>query len=104
MLRKDVQKKDMQQNNTKVLDEIISSQRPYYDRSKLGYNQIQIEKDSSSKMTEQEAKPSSYAKSIIGPPKKEEEKNIQEEDYIDTAPPRRFRSQYQQQPVVEIPQ
>jgi hypothetical protein len=27
-LRKDLQKKDMQQNNTKILDEIISNQRP----------------------------------------------------------------------------
>jgi nickel-dependent lactate racemase len=39
-LRKDLQKKDMQQNNTKILDEIISSQRPYYDRTGLGYNQM----------------------------------------------------------------
>jgi hypothetical protein len=30
-LRKELQKKDMQQNNTKILDEIISTQRTYYD-------------------------------------------------------------------------
>jgi predicted RNase H-like nuclease (RuvC/YqgF family) len=39
-LRKELQKKDMQQNNTKILDEIINSQRPYYDKSGLGYKQI----------------------------------------------------------------
>jgi hypothetical protein len=39
-IRKDLQKKDMQQNNTKVLYEIISSQRPYYDTSGIGYNQM----------------------------------------------------------------
>jgi hypothetical protein len=37
-LRKDLQKKNMQ-NNSKVLDEIISSQRPHHDKSRLGYNQ-----------------------------------------------------------------
>jgi hypothetical protein len=38
-LRKYLQKKDMQQNNTGILDNIINSQRPYYDRFGLGYNQ-----------------------------------------------------------------
>jgi hypothetical protein len=38
-LRKYLQKKDMQQNNTKIFDEIISSQRPYYEKYGLGYNQ-----------------------------------------------------------------
>jgi hypothetical protein len=52
-LRKDLQKKYMQQNNTKILDEIINSQRPYYDRTRLGYNQMQTEKGSSSKSTKQ---------------------------------------------------
>jgi hypothetical protein len=37
-LRKDLQKKDIQENNTKILDEIIRSQRSYYDRSRIGYN------------------------------------------------------------------
>jgi hypothetical protein len=36
-LRKDIQKKNMQ-NNSKVLDVIISSQKPHHDKSKLGYN------------------------------------------------------------------
>jgi hypothetical protein len=34
-LRKDIQKKNMQ-NNSKVLNDIISSQRPNHDKSRLG--------------------------------------------------------------------
>jgi hypothetical protein len=45
-LRKDLQKKNMQ-NNSKVLDDIINSKKSYHDKSGLGYNQI--EKGSSSK-------------------------------------------------------
>ena len=37
-LRKDLQKKNMQ-NKSKVLDEIISSERKNHDKSRLGYNQ-----------------------------------------------------------------
>jgi hypothetical protein len=37
-LRKDLQKKNMQ-NNSKVLDDIINSQKPHHDKSGLGYNQ-----------------------------------------------------------------
>jgi hypothetical protein len=47
-LRKDLQKKNMQ-NNSKVLNGIINSQRPNHDKSRLGYNQI--EKGSRSKST-----------------------------------------------------
>jgi hypothetical protein len=36
-LRKDLQKKNMQ-NNSKVLNGIISSQKPHHDKSGLGYN------------------------------------------------------------------
>jgi hypothetical protein len=54
-LRKDLQKKIMQ-NNSKFLNDIISSQRPNHDKSGLGYNQT--ENGSSSKTTEQET----YAK------------------------------------------
>jgi hypothetical protein len=39
-----------QQNSTKILDEIINNQRPYYDRSRLGYNQMHTEKGSRSKV------------------------------------------------------
>jgi hypothetical protein len=96
-LRKDLQKKDMQQNNTKVLDEIISSQRPYHEKYGLGYNQT--EKGSSSKTTKQR----SYAEIVRGSSKKEEGKRNQEEDYRYTAPPRRFIFQNQQQPTMERP-
>jgi len=37
-LRKYLQKKDMQQNNTKILDNIINNQRPYYGRYGFRYN------------------------------------------------------------------
>ena len=36
-LRKDIQKKNMQ-NSSKVLDDIISSQKSYLEKSGLGYN------------------------------------------------------------------
>jgi hypothetical protein len=36
-LRKDLPKKNMQ-NNSKVLDDIISIQKPHHDKSGLGYN------------------------------------------------------------------
>jgi hypothetical protein len=57
-LRKDIQKKNMQ-NSSKVLDDIINSQKSYLDKSGLRYNQT--EKRSSSKTTEQETNPKSYA-------------------------------------------
>jgi hypothetical protein len=50
-LRKKIQKKDMQQNNIKILDEIINAQRTYYGRSGLGYNQTYAEKSSISMTT-----------------------------------------------------
>jgi hypothetical protein len=53
-LIKDLQKKNMQ-NNSKVLDEIISNQRPHHDKSRLGYNHT--ETDSSSKTRDEEIKP-----------------------------------------------
>ena len=48
-LRKDIQKKNMQ-NSSKVLDDIISSQKSYFHKSGLGYNQK--EKGSTSKTTD----------------------------------------------------
>jgi hypothetical protein len=92
-LRKDLQKKIMQ-NNSKVLDDIISSQKPHHDKSRLGYNQI--EKGSSSKTTEQQTYPKSYAETIKG------HRKIYKEDYRDTHPPRRFRFQNQQ--MIDRPQ
>jgi hypothetical protein len=60
-LRKDIQKKNMQ-NSSKVLDDIISSQKSHLDKSVLGYNQT--EKGLSSKTTEQETNPKSYEEKI----------------------------------------
>jgi hypothetical protein len=60
-LRKDIQKKNMQ-NSSKVLDDIISSQKSHLDKSRLGYNQT--EKRSSSKTTKKETNPKSYAETI----------------------------------------
>jgi hypothetical protein len=56
-LIKYIQKKDMKKNNTSILDNIINNKKPYYYRYGLGYNQMQTEKGSSSRMTEQEAEP-----------------------------------------------
>jgi hypothetical protein len=80
-LRKDLQKKNMQ-NNSKVLKDIISSQKPHHDKSRLRYNQT--ENGSSSKTTEQETYPKRYAKTIRG------DRKVYKENYRDTHPPRRF--------------
>jgi predicted RNase H-like nuclease (RuvC/YqgF family) len=81
-LRKVIQKKNMQ-NRLKFMDDIINSQKSYLDKSGLGYNQT--ENGSSSKTTEQETNPKSYAETIKG------DKKIYKEDHRDTPPPRRFR-------------
>ena len=57
-LRKDLEKKNMQ-NNSKFLNDIINSQRPNHDKSGPRYNQT--EKRSSSKKTKQETYPKRYA-------------------------------------------
>jgi hypothetical protein len=62
-LRKDIQKKNMQ-NISKVMDDIISSQKSHLHKSILGYNQTK--NGSSSKTTKQETYPKSYAKTIKG--------------------------------------
>jgi hypothetical protein len=62
-LRKDIQKKNMQ-NNSKVLDDIINSKKSHLDKSKLGYNQT--EKRSSSKTKEKKINPKIYAETITG--------------------------------------
>jgi hypothetical protein len=77
------------QNSSKVLDDIISSQKSHLDKSELGYNQTEI--GSSSKTIQKEKNPKSYAETIKG------NKKIYKEDYRDTPPPRRFRFQNQQQ-------
>jgi hypothetical protein len=87
-LRKDIQKKNMQ-NSSKVLDDIISSQKSHLGKFGLGYNQK--ENGSISKTTEQETNPKRYAETIKG------DRNMYKEDYKDTPPPRKFRFQNQQQ-------
>jgi hypothetical protein len=87
-LRKDIQNKNMQ-NISKVLNDIISSQKSHLDKSRLGYNQT--EKGSISKTTKQETNPKSYVETI------KEDRKIYKEDYRDIPPPRRFRFQNQQQ-------
>jgi hypothetical protein len=86
-LRKDLQKKNMQ-NNSKVLDDIINSQKSHHEKYGLGYNQT--EKGSSSKTIEQETYPKRFAEIIKG------DRKIYKEDYEDTPPPRRFRFHNQQ--------
>jgi hypothetical protein len=82
------------QNSSKVLDDIISSQKSHLDKFELGYNQT--EKESSSKTTEKETNPKMFVETIKG------DKKIYKEDYRETPPPRRFRSQNQQQ--IDMPQ
>src|SRR3984957_21135792 len=60
-LRKNIQKKNMQ-NSSKVLDDIINSKKSHLDKFRLGYNQT--EKGSSSKTTEHEMNPKSYEATI----------------------------------------
>jgi hypothetical protein len=60
----------MQQNNTWILDNIINGKIPYYDKSRLGYNQMQTKKGSISKMTEIEVELRIYAEVVRGPTKK----------------------------------
>jgi hypothetical protein len=62
-LRKDIQKKNMQ-NSSKFLDDIIRSQKSHIDKSRLGYNHT--EKGSSSKTMEQETYPKCYAETMKG--------------------------------------
>jgi hypothetical protein len=81
-LRKDLQKKNMQ-NNSKVLNDIINSQKPHHDKSELRYNQR--ENGSSYKTIEQETYPKSYAETIKG------DRKVYKENYKDTPPPRRFK-------------
>jgi hypothetical protein len=65
------------------LNDIIIIQRPNHDKSRLGYNQT--EKGSSSKTTEQETYPKSYAETIKG------DRKVYRENYRNTPPMRRFR-------------
>jgi hypothetical protein len=81
------------QKNSKVLDEIISNQRPHHDNSRLGYTHT--ETSSSFKITVQETKKRIYAEIVKGSNEREEDKKPHKEDHIDTPPPKRFRFQNQ---------
>jgi hypothetical protein len=80
-LRKDLQKKNMK-NNSKVLNDIINSQKPHHEKYGLGYSQTK--KESSSKTIEQEKYPKKYAETIKG------DRKVYKDNYRDTPPPRRF--------------
>jgi hypothetical protein len=86
-IRKDIEKKNMQ-NSSKVLNDIINSKKSHLDKSGLGYNQK--EKGPSSKTIEKETNPKSCEETI------KEDIKIYKEDYKDTPPTRRFRFQNQQ--------
>jgi hypothetical protein len=75
------------QNNSKILNDIINSQRPNHEKSRLGYNHT--EKGSSSKTIEQETNPKIYAETI------KVDRKVYRENYRDTPPSRRFRFQNQ---------
>ena len=62
-LRKDIQKKNMQ-NSSKFLDDIIRCQKYHLDKYELGYNQT--EKGSSYQTKEKETIPKSYAETMKG--------------------------------------
>jgi seryl-tRNA synthetase len=86
-LRKDIQKKNMQ-NSSKVPNDIINSKKCHLDKFGLRYNQTEM--GSRSKTIEQETNPKIYAETIKG------DKKIYKEYYRDTPPSRRFRFQNQQ--------
>jgi hypothetical protein len=86
-LRNDIQKKNMK-NNSKILDDIISSSKPHHDKSRLGYNQK--ERGSSSRTTEQETYPKRYAETI------KRDRNIYKVYCRNTPSSRRFKFKNQQ--------
>jgi hypothetical protein len=71
------------QNNSKVLNDIINSQKHHHDKSRLGYNQS--EKGSSYKTIKEETYMKIYAETIKG------DRKVYKENYRDTPPPRRFK-------------
>jgi hypothetical protein len=81
-LRKELHKMDIQLNfgnNTKILDEIICNQKPFYDDSGLGYKQNNIYEGSSSMMKGNEAEQRNYVDIIKGSIKKEERKPLKKD-------------------------
>jgi hypothetical protein len=81
-LRKELQKKYNQLNfgnHTKILDETIFNQKPFYEKSRLGYKKNNINEGSSSMMTGNEEDQISYLDTIKGSIKKEEWKPLKED-------------------------
>ena len=79
-LRGKLQSKDIKQNfdnSTKILDQIISSQRLVYDKSGLGYNQNNTKMGSSSTVRENDKR--SYADIIRESVKKEDCEPLKED-------------------------
>jgi hypothetical protein len=73
-LRKELQNNEIQLNfgnSTKIMDEIIYNQKPFYEKFRLGYKQNNIGEGSSSMMTGNEAEQRIYADTIKGSIKKE---------------------------------
>ena len=84
------------QNISKVLDDIINSQRSNHDKYRLVYNQTK--NGSNSKETKHKTYQKSYAETIKG------DRNTYKEDYRDTPPPRRLRFQNQRSTKTNRPQ
>jgi len=64
------------QNSSKVLNDIINSQKPHHDKSRLGYNHI--ENGSIFKTIEQETYLKTYAETIKG------DRKVYKDNYRDT--------------------
>ena len=68
------------ENNSKILEQIISNQNPFFDKTSIGYNQ-NIDEASSSKTTGNEEKPRSFTEVVKGSTNEDEIK-CQPEQYI----------------------
>ena len=62
--RMQLQKKDIHQDSSKILDEIINRQKSYFDKTGLGYNASTYDKGSCSKREELEEKQKSYVEAV----------------------------------------
>jgi DNA repair exonuclease SbcCD ATPase subunit len=62
--RMKLQKKDIHQDSSKILDEIINRQKSYFDKTGLGYNANTYDKGSCSKREELEDKHKSYVEAV----------------------------------------
>lgn len=84
-LRKDLQKRDLNKKfemSSKMLDQILSSQKSFHEKSGLGYKQQEDNESSSSMKARKETKPSNYA-NIIQETLKDEEGMHQQKPLVD---------------------